>query len=129
MLRTTIALRLKNHFLLKCIFCSCLLGVKILIWVPSTQPITLGNPIFSKNSSLHSDFSSSVISNFMKSGQITLCNTSSVSSKIIETIDWDNPRLKSFPKLVWYEPYAKKRNVLASFNVLGINVHQIPLFI
>ena len=112
-IRTNIALKLKNPLRLKCEYWSSLFSAKILMWVPSTQPITPGKTVFSKKYNLV--HSSSDISNFIHCGQNVNSEASRVSAYILETADCDRPKLKSFSTLTWYEPCVRNLKVIANF--------------
>lgn len=61
--------------------------------------------------------------------KVVSSKASRVSTKILETAGCDNPKLKSFPTLNWYDPCDKKRRVAARFIIGSTNVDLTPMFI
>ena len=101
-------LRLTKSFLFSC-------GAWILMWVPSTQPITPGNPPLVKKPRLFWSISSSVDGHLMKF--LCFCARASETWPIIrDTDDFDRPRVSP---ITWRKlPEAKKRNATRTCTVV-----------
>lgn len=101
-------LRLTKSFSFSC-------GAWILMWVPSTQPITPGNPPLVKKPRLFWSISSSVDGHLMKF--LCFCARASETWPIIrDTDDFDRPRVSP---ITWRKlPEAKKRNATRTCTVV-----------